>query len=417
MFMTFRQTIVLVLVFSMGLLLRAAWETAPPAEKAPPETALPKPLPEVNNDRPTIPQLVARQLESGDLSCPASSPLTYEACLLYQGALGVWQRTGLQDNCPEVGGDSQATPFGSAKASPPLSPTDAIRAPQSACFAYLYAIQVANAVPVLISTANRTFRMAAGKPFTEPGSDAHLCLEARHGLCGNQAAVGIALFDMAGLKSRSLQFYYHDRQRLSHIIPEVLIDGDWRPVDTTYGAYWARNIPGKTFALETTDQVLRQASAAVEDSTELRYNTALLPHGLYSATGHTDEFNYLKPGASVLRDGKGEVALSLQEARGTENFLHRPNYLGDNTADGAHAGLAFDLGMPPGTYAVTIHVSGAAIGGDDPVAICIDQTCAEYSSEKKSYRIVASQPGRLHLQSNADVAYLVLASIEWGRMH
>lgn len=111
------------------------------------------------------------------------------------------------------------------------------------------------------------------------------------------------------------------------------------------------------------------------------------------------------------------MTLSLQARRGTENFLHLPNYLGDNKADGAHSGLAFDFGAPPGTYAVIIHVSGAAIGGDDPVAICIDQACSEYFPEKKSYRIITSQPSRLHLQSNADVAYVVLASLEWSRMN
>src|SRR5689334_3195590 len=49
-----------------------------------------------------LPELVAGQIATGVLSCPKSDPLLFEACLLYQGALGVWQNIGLPDTCPNV---------------------------------------------------------------------------------------------------------------------------------------------------------------------------------------------------------------------------------------------------------------------------------------------------------------------------
>src|SRR5262249_27631035 len=50
----------------------------------------------------SLAQFVANQLKTGDLNCPSSDSLTYEACLLFQGALGIWQTIGSPDICPNV---------------------------------------------------------------------------------------------------------------------------------------------------------------------------------------------------------------------------------------------------------------------------------------------------------------------------
>lgn len=65
--------------------------------------------------------------------------------------------------------------------------------------------------------------------------------EARAGICGNHAAIALEMFNKAGFEARYVEFYYQDDVRLSHIIPEVLIDGAWRAIDKTYGAYWIYN--------------------------------------------------------------------------------------------------------------------------------------------------------------------------------
>jgi len=395
-------------VFIVGLLLGAAWKSMQSTKDISPQ-----PLLETVKDKMSIPELIANQLRNGVLTCSNSDSLTYEACLLYQGALGTWQRIGFPETCPDVVDESYQSPF--PKEGHELLPEDALRASKVPCFSYLYAIQVANAVPILVSTSNRTFKMSSGKPFLKPGSDPDLNIAARHGICGNQAAVGVALFEKAGLKSRPVEFYYYDKQRLSHIIPEVLIDGGWRPVDTTYGAYWARNVPGKPFVLKTLDDLLNEGMA--NRDTKMFHNSALLPYGFYSSISRPDHFNYLNPGASILRGGKGEIYLSFKGKKGIEKFANLPNYLGDNKKDGENRGVSYKLDAPLGKYSIALNISGSAFGEKGPIAICIDKNCINFSEEKKIYLISAVNPSRLYLQSDIDIAYVVMASIEWERVN
>ncbi len=406
-YMAFRKSIVFAFVFLVGLLVGAAWKSMQTNKSIPPQ-----PILETAKEKMSIPELVANQFKNGDLNCPNTDSLTYEACLLYQGALGTWRQIGFPETCPNVADENHQYPF--PKEGPALLPEDILRAPTVPCFSYLYAIQVANAVPVLVSTSNRTFKMASGKPFIEPGSNPDLCIEARHGICGNHAAVGVSLFERAGFKSRPVEFYYYDKQRLSHIIAEVMIDGGWRPVDTTYGAYWANTTPGKPFFLKTLDDLLNQDLA--KRNAKLFHNSALLPYGVYSSISSPDYFNYLNLEASILRGGKGEISLALKGLNGIENFSNLPNYLGDNKADGESAGVSYKFETLPGKYAITINVSGSAVVGKNPVAICIDNNCTAFSEEKKLYRMSAVNPSKLYLKSDNDIAYFVMASVEWKRL-
>lgn len=354
-----------------------------------------------------IPELVASQLKKGDLTCPNTDPLIFEACLLYQGALGTWRTVQLVDVCPDVR-DRPASLSQPVK----LAPEDALRAPKVPCFSYLYAIQVANAVPVLVSTATRQFRMLDGA-FAEPGSNAKLCVEARHGICGNQAAVGIALFEKAGLQVRPLEFYYNQNgQRFTHIIVEVLIDGSWRPIDTTYGAYWIDSTPGSPFVLRTLEQVLDKT----DPRTKMVHNSALLPYGFYKEIVRPDFFDYLTSDADVLRGGEGTIKLSLHDDNGVETFRDIPNYLGDNIEDGNTDGVSYRLeDVRPGTYRLTVNVAGSQQDGDQPIYLCVDDTCRNFSKNQQQYEFKAVNPKAIYLKSTADVAYLVLKSIDWKR--
>src|SRR6516165_448234 len=94
----------------------------------------------------SVPKLVASQITGGSLSCPTSESLTYESCLLYQGALAIWQVMGLPDVCPKV--VDHSTPLLVPHAAK-LTAEDVVRAPTVSCFSYIYAAQVANLVPTL----------------------------------------------------------------------------------------------------------------------------------------------------------------------------------------------------------------------------------------------------------------------------
>ena len=52
----------------------------------------------IESDIP-IPKLVENQIRTNDFTCPNTDPLTYEACLLYQSALGIWANSGYMEYC------------------------------------------------------------------------------------------------------------------------------------------------------------------------------------------------------------------------------------------------------------------------------------------------------------------------------
>ncbi|GKQ53940.1 hypothetical protein BRSPCE3_47950 [Bradyrhizobium sp. Ce-3] len=331
----------------------------------------------------------------------------YEACLLYQGALSTWQTVGYPDVCPNISNN----PVSDQSAIKKVTREDALRAPKVACFSYLYATQVAAAVPVLISSADREFLNLNGA-FAEPGTNPDLCIEARHGICGNQTWVGIELLKLADLKARPVEFYYNDEgQRLNHVIPEVLIDGGWRPIDTTYGGYWIDSTPGVPFALRTLEEVLDKSISG----TKLMRNRALLPYAFYEKTRQFDPFSYLHADAAIIRGGEGTITLSLTSKRGTETFQAIPNFLGDNVRDGNSIGVSYKFKGPIGNYKVTVNVAGTGQEGDQPIRICLDGSCRNFSSDQHQYQFLARQPKSLTLKSDADVAYVVLQSIEWDR--
>lgn len=356
-----------------------------------------------------IPQIVAEQIAKGDFACPRSDLLTYEACLLYQGALGVWKRYGFADICSvtEAGAETQRALE--------LRPEDALRAPRSPCFGYLYAMRVANVTPALISTANSAFQIFVNSEHARPGSNPHTCLQARYGMCGNQTAVGIAFFEKAGFEARAVEFYYEEKgRRLSHVIPEVLINDKWHPVDTSFGAYWlVQKRDG--FRLGTLEELVAPGKVS---GMQLFYNSALLPQSLdIEDITRPPHLNYLDANADILRGGKGTIKLSLLKSSGAEIFAHRPNFFGDNRMDGSHSGISYEfVNSSSAQYAITVKITGAGTNDGQPMSLCIDTQCVNFSKEEKEYRFVASSPERLYLKSDSDIAYIVAESISWERL-
>lgn len=358
-----------------------------------------------------LPELIADQIKSGYTSCPKSDVITYEACLLYQGALGTWQSIGMPDECPVVVGDDfQKFPRSPSEVIK-LSPDHVLKAAKSACFGYLYSIRVANLTPVIVSTSNYSFQKATSHKFSKPGSDAVLNVMARYGICGNHAAVGKALFEKAGFVARTIEFYYADKdQRLSHIIVEAFIDGNWRPIDTTYGAYWSSLELDQPFRLITTDELI----SSNQNKLKPTWNQALLPHGFYSTISRQNYFNYLGSGADIVRGNAGVITIKIKHDTGKENFSHLPNFIGDNNADSQVDGIKFRLISDKGrNYRLTVNVSGSAFSSNDAASICIDISCEPYSKEKTKYEFIVQNPSQLFIKTDMDVAYVVMKSLDW----
>lgn len=361
-------------------------------------------------DSKLIPYIIAAQFQSGDFLCPKDNALNYEACLAFQGTLGIWQRAGLTEHCPDILDPRLPSEFQTKNAliTPKITPKVVLGATNSPCFGYLYAINVANTVPILIRTANRVFQLEVVKNFQEPGSNATLCLSARFGSCGNHVATALAFFEKAGFKARPVEFYYeYEGKRLSHIIPEVWIDGNWRMIDSTFGAYWIERRPGVQFKLLSTDEILSEKL-----KTDF-YNTALLPYGFYSVVSKTNDFSYISEKSDVIRGGNGKVTLILKGQQGSENFLHKPNYIGDNVSDHQSGGIQFRLSSKKAKYRFIVKVSAAAISNDAIAFICINESCEKYSDHKREYSFYVQDPSKLYLKTDIDVAYVVLKSLDW----
>lgn len=370
------------------------------------------PLNTAKNSSYTLPkslsELIAEQIESGVVACPKDDLLTYETCLLFQGALGVWQRVGLPENCPNII-DPRHPPLSGPKSEDvQISGEDVLKAVETPCFGHIYAINVANTTPILVSTANRTYQMAAAPNYLKPGSDPELCLSVRHGSCGNHSAVATAFFERAGFKARPVEFYYEYKgSRLSHITPEVWINGHWRLIDSTYGAYWTDEKPAVPFELMPTEKILTDKPKSVF------YNSALLPFGFQSVIGSTNYFAYISERADVIRGGTGKITLTLKGQQGSENFLHKPNFVGDNISDHQSGGIQFRLVSKKAKYRLTVNLAAAAISNDAKALICIDESCEKHSDDKREYSFLVKGPSRLYLKTDTDVAYIVLKSLDW----
>lgn len=360
-----------------------------------------------------VSDIVARNLATGSLDCPRSvDMLTYETCLLYSGALGMWQRLGFPDDCPDgLSLDRLDNTITIQRRA--LKPEDPLKAKKSACFAYLFAIQVANALPILVSTSYRIFKLASHQEYSEPGSDPELCLAGRFGSCGNHTSVALAMFELGGYSARSVQFFYEDNGiRLTHVVPEVFIDGAWRLVDPTYGAYWIYRESDKPFSIVKTNDLL--AFGNNNRTFLLHSNSALIVHPIYRFISNTKAFGHLNPNASILRGGTGEVLISLIGKSGVENLNGKPNYLGDNRRDGDSLGVEYAIESTHEIFELNIQIEAAAFPSEGPEPeLCVDSECQLYSRGVQSYSFFVRNPKKIYIKTNHEVAYLVVSAIKW----
>lgn len=329
---------------------------------------------------------IAEQISSGNTECPESQGIQFEACLIFQGALYAW--------------------LGSA-----LTPQDALAAPSSDEFRTLYAVAVANATPVLSSTTSYGFqREVLAEVFVKPGSDADVCLSVRYGICGNQSAIGKALFDAAEIPARFVSFYFPNSVtglRNSHVAVEVEIGGVFRFIDTTYGAYWPIE-GGLRQGLLTVDEIRN-----LPDPGGLAvWNEALLP---WTALDDYAPFDHLTEEADILHAGVGTISLEFSTGTGTEDLMHLPSYVGDNQPDGRVAGVDFAIDAVPSDYSIRVDIRASRYG-DSINSLCINSQCLPFPSDAGLLEFVVTDPQRLYVQSDDDVSYVVINSLQWTKL-
>jgi len=335
---------------------------------------------------------------------PKESLVEKEAISIFKASLGTWvcfprnnhaaKQNSIQNNGRKY-----------------FSTEDVDNAIKDELFKEIYAVTVANRMPLLVSAEIAQFKNSMNeRDWKLSGDDPEKCLQTGIGICGSQAATALALLRIVGLQARDVQFYYIGKKgkRCSHIIPEVFIAGKWRIIDTTYGAFWRGTHKNNNSLLASTEDVLTGKEIYLFwNSALLRYNIACLP-------GQQDPFSYLKSGASVLRGGKGEVAISLAEKKGVEKFAGLPNYIGDIKADGLSEGVRYRIATKENQKInLILVIKGSGASSTNNINIKIGNNTLRYSTKTNSYECVAKNPEYLSVESPMDVAYLQIESLQW----
>jgi hypothetical protein len=322
-----------------------------------------------------------------------------ETILAFQASLGLWRHI--------------------TKEQDPRSDLDVERALKCDVFKQMFAVSVANRIPILVNAANEVFKITLGDRYVSPGNNENAYLQTRRGICGHQAAVALKMFELAGIEARPVEFYYlFNGQRLSHIVPEVFIGSEWRLIDTTYGAFWRKTRSAlwskakkrSFFELASTDDVLAGRDA------ELVWNQALFPYSVLPVSlTNPDPFNYLSCGPDVLRGNAGSITISLLSDHGSIQFRDLPNFIGDNRQDEQKKEVNYRLVVRPDqNVRITLHTLGAAFSADKDASIRIGDSVVPYSPRQKVYQFDVVNPARMSIDTEMDVAYVVLDRLEWA---
>ena len=316
-----------------------------------------------------------------------------------------WSVAGKSNECPVPGPNSWQNH--SLEEDYVLNSEDVFQASSSDCFGMFYAVQVASTVPIILNYGVTSFLKKVDDYNPLDISDPELALKAGHGLCGNQTTLAIALFESAGFQARPIEFYYDgaDGKPRSHVIPEVRLGNRWYPIDTTSGIYWLSDDPDY-WSLAETQEVL--------DGDGQRVTNAALPYA-YQVQFSPDA-DYMNADYGILRGASGTINLQLSSPSGEERLINMPNFVGDNQPDAENRGVIFRIiNTTDRTLALTVNTSGSGFSSQNVrSSLCLENECHSLNPNQNEYVFQLDKIGNLRVETEADVAYVVMDSIRWS---
>lgn len=361
----------LLVASSIGVCLAACspsqTEFLPPAEQA-----------SVDTEQFTPEEFLAfseAKVKDKDFDCPEIPKLDEAACKIFQSAYGIY---------PHV---------------------------ESSRFKAYYAIEAANHVQNVLSSSRYSLvKRSLKDEFKRPGTDVELCLDYEYGICGNHAAVFIALLERIGLETRPVQFFYNTKNgRESHISAEVNIDG-WRYLDSTWAAFWYTDPADPTGSIASIADVLKRRKEY-----KVSVNTS---HPWYIKQKlRADPLAYVTLNPSVVYDyNDGVVSMEVpSDVDGELDLSHIPNFVGDHLPDGQFRGVSYKLAPPRGESRLTFDIRGVGGCTTENSRLCVDDECEILNPENlKSNPVLsieASSVEAISVVSDDDVCYLVPRSI------
>ncbi len=281
------------------------------------------------------------------------------------------------------------------------------------CFASVYSVAVTNAVPILTSTLNQYFPMILEGGFENPGTDAERCLQLRYGICGNHTALAQSLLEQAGLTVRPVQFFYEVKG--STLQPHCSRGADRREVSISRYHLWGA-LDDQTTAGRVVLASLEEIRSKGNPSGDAIWNAALVPYAVRRAVVKFDPFDYLTAAnVDIIRGDQGTITLHLRGPSGVEKFANLPRFVGDNRNDGQSIGLDFAIKDARGRYEITLRTLATAVTNNAPATVCIDDVCQNAPRGMVELTFNIKDPRRLHVESGADAAYVVMESLSWKR--
>lgn len=190
------------------------------------------------------------------------------------------------------------------------------------------------------------------------------------GQCGNSAAVLIEIYRKLDLKTRSVQMYYFNEDRLrneSHAAVEVFAKDKWRYVDPFFGLF---------FLGKNTENIIKGLDSwlslhevrALSDKVSHMYSD-----GFSIFTGHKNNVpDYLHFPSDYILGGVGSYSLQRKENKYIPNA--QPNFIGKNSQEDygtdTRGNISVNLLSVPASTKL-IEFVGVALGGWAPSGVMV----------------------------------------------
>lgn len=234
-----------------------------------------------------------------------------------------------------------------------------------------------------------------------------ICLITKIGICGNHQLLFESVMEFAQIKSRRVGIYYTiDRKRYSHAANEVFINGKWRYIDSTWGAFWLSDLKDISSILSF-DQILKLPEERLDS---YRVENQIDVWSFTRDSQQDLQFNYFNPDNFNLLsyDNHGVLSLDLQDA---PVFRHVPNYVGTNNR--ANTGITMRWMVPDRGQTLNLRVDVAGVGGcSSNGPILLDDAGNEYPLQQGSNHITVPNGGSYNVKRDQnEICYIVFSDI------
>jgi len=240
-------------------------------------------------------------------------------------------------------------------------------------------------------------------PFNSEKSE--LCIIQKHGVCGNHQHLLQRVLEYVGIPSRYIGIYFVDSKfgRSNHAANEVLIDGKWRFIDTTWASMWFLDKNSLSSAVSFQELIeSKQQFTRITNEMDIWFR--------FQYERNIDPFSYLNQEnhLAIVKNEEGVLNLNLNDKLG---FQHVPNYIGTNS--GKNSGISMKWDTPQFNGNINLSLVVSSVGGClSQGATLLDDTGNEYPLTQGENQITIPNGATFNVKREPDeICYIVLSDI------